>query len=124
MDGRGQEPHLASRPGGTPDASNPDRSGLGHIRSLGCTALYLGPLFESTAHGYDTADYWHLDRRLGTDETLRRFVAAAHTAGWLAATLGQSLLRAETAALAALSLMQGWFWAQAAVENPSDKNLD
>jgi 16S rRNA (uracil1498-N3)-methyltransferase len=50
--------------------------------------------------------------------------AAAHTAGWLAATLGQSLLRAETAALAALSLMQGWFWAQAAVENPSDKNLD
>lgn len=54
---------------------------LGHIRSLGCTALYLGPLFESTAHGYDTADYWHLDRRLGTDETLRRFVAASHAAG-------------------------------------------
>ena len=54
---------------------------LGHIRGLGCNALYLGPLFESTAHGYDTADYWHLDRRLGTDETLRRFVAAAHDAG-------------------------------------------
>jgi glycosidase len=54
---------------------------LGHIRGLGCNALYLGPVFESTAHGYDTADYWHLDRRLGTDETLRRFVAAAHEAG-------------------------------------------
>jgi glycosidase len=54
---------------------------LGHIRGLGCNALYVGPLFESTAHGYDTADYWHLDRRLGTDETLRRFVAAAHEAG-------------------------------------------
>jgi cyclomaltodextrinase / maltogenic alpha-amylase / neopullulanase len=54
---------------------------LGHIRGLGCNALYLGPLFESTAHGYDTADYWHLDRRLGTDETLRRFVAASHAAG-------------------------------------------
>ena len=54
---------------------------LGHIRQLGCNALYLGPLFESTAHGYDTADYWHLDRRLGTDETLKSFVAASHTAG-------------------------------------------
>jgi glycosidase len=54
---------------------------LSHIRSLGANALYLGPIFESTAHGYDTADYWHLDRRLGTDETLRRFVAAAHGAG-------------------------------------------
>jgi glycosidase len=54
---------------------------LEHIRALGCNALYLGPVFESTAHGYDTADYWHLDRRLGTDETLRRFVAAAHAAG-------------------------------------------
>jgi glycosidase len=54
---------------------------LGHIRGLGCNALYLGPVFESTAHGYDTADYWHLDRRLGTDETLRRFVGTAHEAG-------------------------------------------
>ena len=54
---------------------------LGHIRGLGCNALYLGPVFESTGHGYDTADYWHLDRRLGTDETLRRFVAASHEAG-------------------------------------------
>jgi cyclomaltodextrinase len=54
---------------------------LDHIRGLGCNALYLGPVFESTAHGYDTADYWHLDRRLGTDETLRRFVAASHEAG-------------------------------------------
>ena len=54
---------------------------IGHARELGVGALYLGPVFESTAHGYDTADYWHLDRRLGTDETLCRFVAAAHTAG-------------------------------------------
>ena len=54
---------------------------IGHIRELGCDAIYLGPVFESTAHGYDTADYWHVDRRLGTDETLRRFVQAAHEAG-------------------------------------------
>lgn len=54
---------------------------LEHIQSLGANALYLGPLFESTTHGYDTADYFHLDRRLGTDETLRRFSAALHARG-------------------------------------------
>jgi glycosidase len=54
---------------------------LDHVRGLGCSALYIGPLFESTGHGYDTADYWHLDRRLGTDETLKRFVAACHERG-------------------------------------------
>ena len=54
---------------------------LDHIRDLGATALYLGPLFESTSHGYDTADYFHLDRRLGTDDTLRHLVKAAHEEG-------------------------------------------
>ena len=54
---------------------------IGHMRDLGANALYLGPVFESTAHGYDTADYYHLDRRLGTDETLRNLVAACHEAG-------------------------------------------
>jgi glycosidase len=54
---------------------------LGHIRELGANALYLGPVFESTAHGYDTADYWHVDRRLGTDEDLRSLIAACHEAG-------------------------------------------
>jgi 16S rRNA (uracil1498-N3)-methyltransferase len=39
--------------------------------------------------------------------------AAAHDAGWIPAALGEQILRAETAALAALSLIQGWFWAQA-----------
>jgi len=31
---------------------------LGHLQDLGVNALYLGPVFESTAHGYDTADYY------------------------------------------------------------------
>lgn len=48
--------------------------------------------------------------------------AVARNAGWLPATLGQPVLRAETAALAALSVVQGWFWAQAALENPSGEN--
>ncbi|NTU75352.1 MAG: alpha-amylase [Anaerolineaceae bacterium] len=43
---------------------------LDHIQSLGVNAIYLGPVFESTAHTYDTADYYWVDRRLGTNETL------------------------------------------------------
>ena len=54
---------------------------IGHIRSLGCTALYIGPLFESVGHGYETTDYRRLDSRLGTNEDLRDFVAACHEAG-------------------------------------------
>ena len=30
---------------------------LPHIAKLGCGAVYIGPLFESTTHGYDTKDY-------------------------------------------------------------------
>ena len=40
-------------------------------RAWGANALYLGPLFESSPHGYDTADYYQVDRRLGDNETLR-----------------------------------------------------
>lgn len=54
---------------------------IGHIRSLGCNALYIGPLFESVGHGYETTDYRRLDSRLGTNEDLRDFVAACHEAG-------------------------------------------
>lgn len=56
-------------------------SWLDHIQSLGCNALYLGPLFESSAHGYDTADYYWVDRRLGTNETLSRLSADLHRRG-------------------------------------------
>lgn len=42
-----------------------------HLCDLGINAVYLGPVFESTAHGYDTVDYLKVDRRLGTEETLR-----------------------------------------------------
>ena len=30
---------------------------IDHIQELGCTALYIGPLFESVGHGYETTDY-------------------------------------------------------------------
>ena len=52
-----------------------------HIRDLGCTAIYIGPLFESTTHGYDTRDYKLVDRRLGDHEDFKEFVALAHKAG-------------------------------------------
>lgn len=54
---------------------------LDHIQRLGINALYLGPLFESSAHGYDTADYYHVDRRLGDDETLTRLAETLHQRG-------------------------------------------
>jgi len=53
----------------------------GHIRDLGCSAVYLGPLFEASSHGYDTVDHYHLDRRLGTNDTLRRVVGKLHDEG-------------------------------------------
>ena len=44
------------------------------MHHLGCTAIYIGPLFESTSHGYDTRDYKLVDRRLGDNEDFRAFV--------------------------------------------------
>lgn len=52
-----------------------------HIKDLGCTAIYIGPLFESTTHGYDTRDYKLVDRRLGDNEDFKEFVSLAHQAG-------------------------------------------
>lgn len=54
---------------------------LDHLQDLGVNALYLGPLFESSAHGYDTADYYRVDRRLGTNETLSRLSSTLHQRG-------------------------------------------
>jgi Glycosidases len=51
---------------------------LPHVRALGANALYLGPLFESSAHGYDTADYYHVDRRLGANADLARLSPEIH----------------------------------------------
>ncbi|MCQ2613102.1 MAG: alpha-amylase family glycosyl hydrolase [Treponemataceae bacterium] len=51
------------------------------IRERGFNAVYIGPLFESTAHGYDTLDYFWVDRRLGTNADLATFVETAHRHG-------------------------------------------
>ncbi|MGN1423529.1 MAG: alpha-amylase family glycosyl hydrolase [Oscillospiraceae bacterium] len=52
-----------------------------HIKSLGCNAIYFGPVFESVAHGYDTIDYTKIDRRLGTNEDFAKVCQALHDNG-------------------------------------------
>ncbi len=54
---------------------------VSEIKKLGCNALYIGPLFESVGHGYETTDYKKLDTRLGTNEDLTVFVAECHKRG-------------------------------------------
>ncbi len=51
---------------------------LPHLRGLGVNAIYIGPLFMSSEHGYDTTDYFHVDARLGSDEDFAHFSAQCH----------------------------------------------
>ncbi len=52
-----------------------------YLKELGINAVYLGPLFESISHGYDTTDYFKVDRRLGTNETLKNVIKEFHKNG-------------------------------------------
>lgn len=52
-----------------------------HMKKMGFTALYIGPLFESSTHGYDTKDYRTVDIRLGKNEDFKEFVSLCHEAG-------------------------------------------
>ncbi len=54
---------------------------ISHIKEIGCNALYIGPLFESVGHGYETTDYKKLDSRLGDNKDLANFVSECHAAG-------------------------------------------
>lgn len=54
---------------------------IAHIKEIGCNAIYIGPLFESVGHGYETTDYKKLDSRLGTNEDLTNYVAECHRQG-------------------------------------------
>ena len=54
---------------------------ISHIKEIGCNAIYIGPLFESVGHGYETTDYKKLDSRLGTNKDLTNFVAECHKQG-------------------------------------------
>ena len=54
---------------------------ISHIKEIGCNAIYIGPLFESVGHGYETTDYKKLDSRLGTNKDLADFVSECHKQG-------------------------------------------
>ena len=51
---------------------------IDHIKKLGCNAIYIGPLFESVGHGYETIDYKKLDSRLGDNDDLKGFINTCH----------------------------------------------
>jgi glycosidase len=52
-----------------------------HLKKLGITAVYFGPVFESDRHGYDTRDYARIDCRLGTNEDFAEVCNALHDQG-------------------------------------------
>ncbi|MCB2187632.1 MAG: alpha-amylase [Deltaproteobacteria bacterium] len=54
---------------------------LDQARDLGATALLLGPVWEATSHGYDTADFFQVDRRLGDNATLAWLAGEARQRG-------------------------------------------
>ena len=51
------------------------------MKEMRFDAVYIGPLFESVGHGYETTDYKLVDRRLGDNEDFKEFVAKSHEAG-------------------------------------------
>lgn len=51
------------------------------LKELGINAVLFNPLFESERHGYDTADFYTIDRRLGTNGEFKKLVARFHEAG-------------------------------------------
>ncbi len=53
-----------------------------YFTKLGINTIYLGPIFESCTHGYDTIDYFTIDRRLGTNQLFFEIVSELHTLGF------------------------------------------
>lgn len=55
---------------------------LDYLSDLGVTALYLNPIFQSTAnHRYHTHDYFQVDPILGGDAAFKTLLDAAHARG-------------------------------------------
>ena len=52
-----------------------------HLKSINVNALYIGPLFDSSKHGYDTKDYYKVDTRLGDNESFKKTCELLHANG-------------------------------------------
>ena len=54
---------------------------LDYMVEMGLNGLLLGPIFESSSHGYDTIDQFKIDPRLGTEKDFDDLVAACKQRG-------------------------------------------
>lgn len=52
-----------------------------HLKKLKMNAVYFGPVFESFEHGYDTTDYYTIDKRLGSNADFKRVCDELHKNG-------------------------------------------
>ncbi len=52
-----------------------------HLVKMNIDAVYFCPVFQSSAHGYDTADYSMIDVRLGTNEDFKKVCDTLHENG-------------------------------------------
>ncbi len=52
-----------------------------HLVKLNIDAVYFCPIFESSAHGYDTKDFSKIDVRLGTNEDFKEVTDKLHENG-------------------------------------------
>ena len=52
-----------------------------HLKKMNIGAVYFGPIFDSSNHGYDTRDYNKIDLRLGSEEDFSKLSSSLHRAG-------------------------------------------
>ena len=52
-----------------------------HLKALNINAVYFGPVFEATKHGYDTKDYYKIDVRLGDNASFKKICDLLHANG-------------------------------------------
>ena len=55
-----------------------DDNWINHLKNMGINAIYFGPIFQSSYHGYDTIDYLKIDDRLGTNSDFKNIVSKLH----------------------------------------------
>lgn len=49
-----------------------------HLKEMSINAIYFAPIFESSYHGYDTKDYYKVDKRLGSNENFKELCEKLH----------------------------------------------
>ena len=52
-----------------------------HIKGMGFNAVLFSPVLKAGSHGYDVADYFEIDNRLGTNDEFRSLAGKMHDNG-------------------------------------------